>query len=159
LSAYLNIFIRYTYNDHRPTLLYKTRVEALDAEIADNKITSSGIAGIVDTLANNSIQFYHYMSMGLGRTPEAIGQTDLITPEARISVLKDGSMSGRGNVWNHVGNFGYGIASNRYYEFGIHNSPTSDSQMLSRSVLSNGLLQRQNETFLTASHSTIFTPK
>ena len=159
LTAYLNIYIRRQYNDHRPSMLYRTKVEANDAEIGMNKITSSGIIGIVNILANQSIRFYFYMSMGLGTTPEAIGQKKLTSEVARLSVLKDGSMAARGNVWNHVGNFGYGIPTNKYYEFGIHDSPLEPSKMLSRSVLATGLQQTQNETFLTASHSGIFIPR
>jgi hypothetical protein len=159
LTACLNIYIRRQYNDHRPSLLHRTRVEANDAEIGTNKITATGIIGIVNILANQSIRYYFYMSMGLGTTPEAIGQKRLTAEMARLSVLRDGSMAGRGNVWNHVGNFGYGIPTNRYYEFGIHDSPLEPSKMLSRSVLATGLQQTQSETFLTASHSAIFTPK
>ncbi len=159
LTAFLNIFIRRQYNDHRPQTLYKTRVEAVDAEIGMNKITSTGIIGIVNILANQSIRYYFYMSMGTGTTPEAIGQKKLTAEAARLSVLKDGSMAARGNVWNHVGNFGYGIPTAKYYEFGIHDSPLEPSKMLSRSVLATGLQQTQNETFLTASHSGIFIPR
>lgn len=159
LTAYLNIFIRRVSNDHHPTTLYKTKVEANDALVGDNKITSSGIIGIVNTLANQTIKFYNYMSMGLGTVPETIGQKRLISEKARLSVLKDGSMAARGNVWNHVGNFGYGIETNKYFEFGIHDSPLDPSNMLSRSVLVSGLQQIQNDTFLTASHSCVFIPR
>lgn len=159
LTACLNIYIRRQYNDHRPSLLHRTRVEANDSEIGTNKITATGIIGIVNILANQSIRYYFYMSMGTGTIPETIGQKRLTAEAARLSVLRDGSMAGRGNVWNHVGNFGYGIPTNRYYEFGIHDSPLEPSKMLSRSVLAAGLQQTQNDTFLTASHSAIFTPK
>lgn len=159
LTAKLNIFIRQQYNDHRPSLLHKTRVSANDAGIADNKITAMGVVGIVNILANQSIKFFIYMSMGLGTTLETIGQKKLSEEIVRVSVLRDGSMAARGNVWNHVGNFGYGVQTNKYWEFGIHDSPLEPSLMLSRSVLPSGLQQTQNETFLTASHSTVVIPK
>jgi hypothetical protein len=159
LTAYLNIFIRKTYNDHRPTMLYKTKVEAIDAGIADNKIMADGIIGIINTLANQSFSFYDYMSMGTSVVPETIGQKKLLTEIVRLSVLKDGGMAARGNAWNHVGNFGYGVPTAKYYEFGIHNSPNDDALMLSRSVLKDGLQQYQNDSFLTASHTAIFIPK
>jgi hypothetical protein len=159
LTAYLNIYIRKQFNDHRPSQLYKTDVSALDAAIGPNKITSTGIIGIVNLLANQSVRYYFYMSIGTGTTPEAIGQKHLSAEAGRLSVLKDGSMAARGNVWNHVGNFGYGMPTAKYYEFGVHDSPLEPSKMLSRSVLTTGLQQTQNETFLTASHSSIFIPR
>lgn len=159
LTAHLNIFIRKRFNDHRPTMLYKTKVEANDALVGDNKITASGIVGIVNTLANQSIRFYDFMSMGRGITPETIGQKKLLDEKVRLSVLKDGSMAARGNVWNHVGNFGYGVPTDKYFEFGIHDSPYESAKMLSRSVLAEGLQQYQNDSFLTASHSSIFIPR
>ena len=36
------------------------------AGIADNKITALGVVGIVNILANQSVRFFIYMSMGLG---------------------------------------------------------------------------------------------
>ena len=159
LTSFLNIFIRKQYNDHRPSYLYKTKVSANDAGISDNKITALGVVGIVNILANQSIKFFIYMSMGLGTTLETIGQKKLSEEIVRVSVLRDGSMAARGNVWNHVGNFGYGVQTNKYWEFGIHDSPLEPSLMLSRSVLPSGLQQTQNETFLTASHSTVVIPK
>ena len=159
LTALLNIFIRKQFNDQRPSLLHKTRISANDAIVGTNKITSSGVVGIVNTLANQSIRLYIYMSIGTGITPEAIGQKQLVSEQARLSVLKDGGMAARGNVWNHVGNYGYGIPTAKYTEFGIHDLPLEPSQMLSRSVLENGLQHTQNDTFLTASHSCVFVPK
>jgi hypothetical protein len=159
LTAYLNIFIRKQFNDHRPSLLYKTKVSATDAGIADNKITAPGVVGIVNQLANQSIKFFIYMSMGTGTTLETIGQKKLSNEVVRVSVLRDGSMAARGNVWNHVGNFGYGVRTDKFWEFGIHDNPLEPSLMLSRSVLPSGLQQTQNETFLTASHSTVVIPK
>ena len=159
LTSFLNIFIRRQYNDHRPSCLYRTKVSANDAGISDNKITASGVIGIVNLLANQSVRYFIYMSMGLGTTLETIGQKKLTEEIVRVSVLRDGSMAARGNVWNHVGNFGYGVRTNKYWEFGIHDSPLEPSLMLSRSVLPSGLQQTQNETFLTASHSTVVIPK
>jgi len=159
LTAYLNIFIRKVYNDHRPDTLYKTKVSATDAGIADNKITAPGVVGLVNILADQSVKFFIYMSMGTGTTIETIGQKRLSEEVVRVSVLRDGSMAARGNVWNHVGNFGYGVKTAKYWEFGIHDSPLEPSLMLSRSVLPTGLQQTQNETFLTASHSTVVIPK
>jgi len=159
LTAFLNIFIRKQYNDHKPSQLHKTKVSAIDAGIADNKITAPGVIGIVNQLANQSVKFFIYMSMGIGTTVETIGQKKLTQEVVRVSVLRDGSMAARGNVWNHVGNFGYGVTTNKYWEFGIHDAPLEPSLMLSRSVLPSGLQQTQNETFLTASHSTVVIPK
>ena len=120
LTAFLNIFIRKQYNDHKPSQLHKTKVSAIDAGIADNKITAPGVIGIVNQLANQSVKFFIYMSMGIGTTVETIGQKKLTQEVVRVSVLRDGSMAARGNVWNHVGNFGYGVTTNKYWEFGIH---------------------------------------
>jgi len=159
LTSFLNMFIRKQYNDHRPSLLHKTKVSAIDAGIADNKITAPGVIGIVNILANQSIRFFIYMSMGIGTTVETIGQKKLTQEIVRVSVLRDGSMAARGNIWNHVGNFGYGVQTNKYWEFGVHDAPLEPSIMLSRSVLPSGLQQTQNETFLTASHSTVVIPK
>lgn len=160
LTAAMNIFIRKQYNDHRPLLLNdRIPLSGNDAGIHHNKVTASGIVGMVNILANQSTQFYNYMSMGSGTMQATIGQRKLQAEEARLSVLKDGSSIARGNVWNHVGNFGYGIRTGKYYEYGIHNGPLEPSKMLARSVLPNGLQQTQNETFLMVSHSMVFAPK
>ena len=116
---------------------------ANDAGIADNKITALGVVGIVNILANQSIKFFIYMSMGLGTTLETIGQKKLSEEIVRVSVLRDGSMAARGSVGTYVGNFGYGVQTNKYWEFGIHDSPLEPSLMLSRSVLPSGLQQTQ----------------
>lgn len=159
LTALLNIFIRKTWNDHHPSLLHDIKVEAIDSDIGTNKITASGIIGMVAILSNQSNKFFNYFSMGTGTTPETIGQKSLIAEVIRISVLTDGSIAARGSVWNHVANLGYGAPSGTYYEFGIHDGPLEPSRMFSRSVLPAGLSHVQNESFVTASHSTIFTAK
>jgi hypothetical protein len=159
LTTMLNSFIRQTFNDHHPTLLHKTHVSAIDASWSHNKITASGIIGLVLILSNQSNRFFNYFSMGRGTTPEAIGQKHLIDEEVRVSMLVDGGITAHGNVWNHVANLGYGVRSGTYYEFGIHDGPLEPSLMLSRSVLPNGLIHVQNDSFMTASHSTIFVAK
>lgn len=163
LTALLNIFIRKVYDDHRPTELYKTKVEAVDASLSHNKITSTGVVGMVQQLALQTDRFYLWCSMGTNTTPERIGQKKLLAEEIRVSVQKDGSMAGRGSVLNHVANFGYGVRSDTYYEFGVHDANqepvTADdppSRMLSRSVIPNGLEHTQNDTFITASHSSVW---
>lgn len=162
-TAELNKFIRKTYNDHHPNTLCKINVEGVDADIGHNKIMSIGIVGIVQQLAMQSDRFYLWMSMGTSTTPERIGQKKLLAEEIRVSVQKDGSMAGRGSVWNHVANFGYGVRSDTYYEFGVHDAdqepeePTDPiSRLLARAVLPNGLEHTQNDTFITASHSTVW---
>ena len=159
LTAMLNIFIRKQYNDHRLSQLHDLKVEALDTNIGSNKITSAGIIGLVLILSNQSNKFFNYFSMGRGKTPEAIGQKHLIDEEVRISMIIDGGVVARGNVWNHVGTLGYGVTTGTYYEFGIHDGPIEPTRMLSRSVLPNGITHVQNDSFLTASHSTIFNSK
>jgi len=96
--------------------------------------------------------------MGDNPTPERVGQKNLVHEEIRVSVQKEGSMAARGSVWNHVGNMGYGVRTDKYYEFGVHNK-AEGGRMLSRSVLENGIDQVQNDTFLTPSHSSIFEPQ
>ena len=159
LSVLLNMFIRQTYNDHRPNLLYKTRVEARDAQIHHNVITSLGISSMVQILSNQNNKFFMWLSMGTSTVPEAIGQHSLVAEAIRIPITTNGAIAAHGHVWNHVGNLGYGPPSGTYYEFGIHDGPQDPSIMLSRSVLSTGLVHVQNQSFLTASHSTIFTSK
>lgn len=155
-TADLNIFIRRTYDDHHPTELGNLKVEAIDASLGHNKITSPGVVGMVQILAMQSDKYYLWCSMGTNTTPERIGQKKLFAEEIRVSVQKDGGMAGRGNVWNHVANFGYGVRTDTYYEFGVHDADDEPSRMLARSVIPNGLEQTQNDTFITASHSTVW---
>lgn len=159
LTAMLNIFIRKQYNDHRLSQLHDMKVEAIDASIGSNKVTSLGIIGLVLILSNQSNKFFNYFSMGRGATPETIGQRRLIDEEVRVSMLVDGGVVARGNVWNHVATLGYGVATGKYFEFGIHDGPLEPSTMLARSVLPNGLDHVQNDSFLVASHSTVFNAK
>lgn len=158
LTSYLNSFIKDTYNDHHPTQLYKTKVEGVDAAIHHNIITSLGISAMVQILSNFNNQYFLYLSMGTSTTPEAIGQNALLNEVIRIPITTNGSIAAHGQIWNHVGNLGYGPPTNTYYEFGIHNGPQEPSTMWSRSVLPTGLSHTQNSSFLTVSHSTVFIP-
>lgn len=158
LTDNLNNFMDKTYNDHRPTLFVNNnaRVEAMNAIKGPNKVTSAGVVGMVMILSQQSQLYYLYVSMGLGTTPEAIGQKALQNEQMRVSVETDGSQAGRGNVWNHVGTMGYGAISGTYTEFGIHDKPEEPSRMLARSVIEAGVEHQQNDTFVAASHSLIF---
>lgn len=158
LTDDLNKFMDKTYNDHRPNIYLhnNTKVEALDAIKGTNKVTSAGVVGMVQILSQTSQEYFIYVSMGLGTTPEAIGQKNLQNEQMRVSVETDGSQAGRGNVWNHVGTMGYGAISGRYTEFGVHNKPEEPSRMLARSVITDGVEHEQNDTFIAASHSLIF---
>lgn len=158
MTADFNIFIRKVWNDHHPNKLGNTFVEAIDASLDHNMIVANGIVGIVQQLGLQTTDAFLWVSMGDNQTPERIGQKNLISEEMRVSVQKDGSMAARGSVWNHVGNMGYGVRTDKYYEFGIHNK-AEGGRMLSRSVLENGVDQVQNDTFLTPSHSSIFEPQ
>lgn len=159
LSALLNIYIRRQYNDHKPSILHKTKIEAKDADISTNKITAPGAAACILILTGLSNKFFNWMSMGKATAPETIGQRKLIDERIRIPILVNGSVAAHGLIWNHVGNMGYGPPTDTYYEFGIHDGPIEPTTMLSRSVISGGLAHIQNQSFLTASHSSIFVPK
>lgn len=159
LTKIFNAFIKKRANDHKPTKLYHTDVEAIDAILGFNKVTTRGIIWIVAKLANQARKDQYYMSIGTSKVAETIGQRKLISPKARLSVLNDGGMAARGNVLNHIGTFGYGLETGVYYEFGIHDDAFEPSNMFSRSVISTGLQQTQNDKFLTASHSAIFEPR
>ena len=159
LTKMFNSFIKKRANDHRPTKIYHTDVEAIDAILGFNKVTTRGILWIVARLASQSTKDQTYMSLGTSNVPETIGQRKLLKPEARLSVLIDGGVAARGNVLNHIGTFGYGLRTDKYYEFGIHDSALEPSNMFSRSVIARGLQQTQNGTFLTASHSAVFEPR
>lgn len=157
----LNTFLEYRFNDHHPNILGKYAVEAIDASVHHNKVTSAGVVGMVYILAQQTDRYFNWVAMGRGQAPEAIGQKTLLDEELRVSVLTDGSQAARGTVWNHVGNLGYGAISGDYYEFGIFDlpediPPTKISRMLARSVMPNKLTHTQNDTFVTASHSMIF---
>lgn len=157
LTDNLNNFMKKRHDDHRAPLCFDNKkIEAIDAIVGTNKVVSSGVVGMVQLLAQNSQEFFLYVSMGLGTTPEAIGQKNLQDEQMRVSVETDGSQAGRGSVWNHVGTMGYGAISGNYTEFGIHNKPEEPSRMLARSVITDGVTHVQNDTFVAASHSLIF---
>lgn len=157
LTNDLNNFMTKRRNDHRVQLSYNNKkIEAWDAIEGPNKVTSAGVVGMVQLLSQQSQLYYLYVSMGLGTTPEAIGQKFLQNEQMRVSVETDGSQAGRGSVWNHVGTMGYGAISGTYTEFGIHDKPDEPSRMLARSVIEAGVEHVQNDTFVAASHSLIF---
>jgi hypothetical protein len=157
LSSEFNVYLRRHFNDHHNANLYGK--QAFDIDIHHNIITAQGIVGMVAQLANQTNKSFTYGSMGFSSVPETIGQKTLIDEKIRVSVLVDGSIIARGNVLNHLINFGYGPISGKYYEFGIHDSDQEPSRMLARAVLKSGVDHTQNKSFVTGSHSTIFSPK
>ena len=159
LTKVLNSYIKKRANDHKPTKLYHLdNIEALDAILGFNKITTRGIIEVVRKQAMQAVDDFVYMSVGTSKIPEAIGQKALYAPVARLPILIYGGVTAKGSTLNHVGTFGYGLESNTYYEFGIHNAELG-GVMFSRSVIESGLVQTQNNTFLTGSHSAVYEVK
>lgn len=159
LTLLFNQHIRARSNDHHPTFIHDVKVEAQNASIGHNKITASGIVGLFLIFANQSNQFFNYASLGRSNIPETIGQRKLIDEEVRISMLVDGGIIARGNIINHIGQFGYGVRTGNYYEFGIHDAPLEPSLMFARAVLPTAINHIQNDSFMTGSHSTILVAK
>ena len=159
MTKILNSHIKKRANDHKPNKLYHMdNIESIDAILGFNKITTRGIIEFVKKQASQPVDDFVIMSIGTSKIPEAIGQKALYVPVARLPILLYGGVTAKGNVLNHVGTFGYGLESNTYYEFGIHNAPLGGI-MFSRSVIESGLKQEQNNTFLTGSHSAVFEVK
>jgi hypothetical protein len=159
LTLLINQHIRACVNDHHPTTIHDIKVEAQNASITHNKITSSGIVGMFLIFANQSNKFFNYASLGRSNIPETIGQRKLIDEEVRVSMLVDGGIVARGNIINHVAQFGYGVRTGNYYEFGIHDAPLEPSLMFARAVLPTAINHIQNDSFMIGSHSTILVAK
>lgn len=159
LTLLFNEHIRSCMNDHHPTSIHDIKVEAQKASISHNKITSAGIIGMLLIFTNQSSKFFNYASLGRSNIPETIGQRKLIDEEIRISMLVDGGVVAHGNIVNHVAQFGYGVRTGTYYEFGIHDGPIEPSLMFARAVLPTPISHTQNDSFMMGSHSTILVAK
>jgi len=159
LTLLLNDHIKQRSNDHHPTTIHNLKAEAQQAGITSNKITAAGIVGMFLIFANQSSKFFYYGSLGRSNVPETIGQRKLFDEEVRISMLVDGGVVARGNIINHVAQFGYGVRTGDYYEFGIHDAPLEPSLMFSRAVFTTPIHHDQNDSFMTGSHSTILVSK
>jgi hypothetical protein len=159
LSLMINEHIKKRFDDHHPTMIYDTKIEAQSASIGHNKIPSSGVVGILLILANQSNRFFNYASLGRSNIPETIGQQRLIDEEVRISMVQDGNIVAKGNIMNHFAQFGYGVRTGKYVEFGIHDGPIEPSLMFSRSVLPNAMDHIQGDGFMSGSHTTVLVPE